>query len=235
VLTIETVGARVRTGTEHARGKPGRPRDPGRDEAIVDAVVMLLREPGTGKIGMREVAARSGTSLAAIYRRWPSREDLLLDAIQHFVEEDAPVPDAGDLRADLLAVLETMIRRREAFIESLPRLIAEAASSPQIIDAVRRRLLGLAGRSLTTVLRRARSETQIPAGADLDLAADTAVALFTHQAITCGRPPTRAYVARIVDHALLPMLGLGIPGPPPSDVARAKPRRIAPEGEKPSR
>jgi AcrR family transcriptional regulator len=194
-----------------AGAKPGRPRDPRRGDAILDAVVGLLREAGAGagRIGMREVAERSGTSLATIYRRWPSREDMLLDAIAHFIEEDAPVPDTGDLRTDLLAALETMRRRRRAFIESLPGLIAEGAANPDFGAAVRNRLLGRAGQALREVLQRARGDGQLPAGADLDLAADAALALFALQPIVYGRAPTRAYVTRIVDHALMPMLGLG--------------------------
>src|SRR5260370_23582085 len=229
---VDAGTARTMTSTERGSvgARPGRPRDRGRDGAILDAVVALLREPGTGPIGVREVAERSGTSLATIYRRWPSREEMLLDAIQRFVEDDAPVPDTGDLRADLFAVLDTMRTRRAAFMESLPRLIAEAAASPQISDAVRKRLLGLAGRTLRLVLHRARSNAQIPAAADLPLVADTGIALFAQQPLIYGRPPTRAYLTRIVDHALLPMLGLGIPEPPPKPRRRSTGARAPPDG-----
>jgi AcrR family transcriptional regulator len=230
--TVDAGTARTMTSTERGSvgARPGRPRDPGRDGAILDAVVALLREPGTGPIGVREVAERSGTSLATIYRRWPSREEMLLDAIQRFVEDDAPVPDTGDLRADLFAVLDTMRTRRAAFMESLPRLIAEAAASPQISDAVRKRLLGLAGRTLRMVLHRARSNAQIPAAADLPLVADTGIALFAQQPLIYGRPPTRAYLTRIVDYALLPMLGLGIPEPPPKRRRRSTGVPTPPDG-----
>lgn len=203
-----------------ARDKLGRPRDPRRDDAILDAVTGLLREAGAGagRIGMREVAERSGTSLATIYRRWPSREDLMLDAIARFIEEDAPLPDTGDLRGDLLAVLDTIRRRRMAFIESLPGLIAEGVANPEFGYAVRKRLLGAAGAAIHTVLLRARSNAHVPPGADLRLVADAAVALFALQPLVDRRPPTRAYAARIVDHALLPMLGFGIPQAPPAQV-----------------
>jgi AcrR family transcriptional regulator len=204
------------TGTagdqQHGAGaRAGRPRDPRRGDAILDAVVRLLREAGTGsgRIGMREVAERSGTSLATIYRRWPSREDMLLDAIAHFIEEDTAVPDTGDLRTDLLTTLETMRRRRRAFIDSLPGLIAEGTANPNFGAAVRKRLFGRAGQGIREVLQRARGNGQIPDGADLALAADAALALFAHQPIVYGRAPTRAYLTRIVDHALMPIVGLG--------------------------
>jgi AcrR family transcriptional regulator len=216
VTTEILVARRAAPGDGHpaGSGQRGRPRDPGRDDAILDAVVGLLREPGTGRIGMREVASRSGTSLATIYRRWPSRESLLLDAIERFAGEGAPMPGNGDLRADLLAVLDTMLHRRRAFLESLPRLIAEGAASPEFGNALRARLLGLAGRRLDAVLRRARANAQVSPAADLRLVADTALALFAYQPLVRGRPPTRAYAARIIDHALLPMLGHGLPGAP---------------------
>jgi AcrR family transcriptional regulator len=186
---------------------------------------------------MREVAERSGTSLATIYRRWPSRESLLLDAIERFAGEGAPMPGSGDLRADLLAVLDTMLHRRRAFLESLPRLIAEGAASPEFGNALRARLLGLAGRRLDAVLRRARTNAQVSPAADLRLVADTALALFAYQPIVHGRPPTRAYATRIIDHALLPMLGLALPGapgiqpPPPTAAGSARyDRCITPPG-----
>jgi AcrR family transcriptional regulator len=162
---------------------------------------------------MREVAERSGTSLATIYRRWPSRDDLLFKAIAHLYQEDEPVPDTGDLRADLLAVLDVM-RNRKEFVESLPGLIAEAVANPSFGKELRKIMLGMANRSLRAVCRRARAHGRIPPEADLSLAAETAIALFAQQPLVHGRQPTRAYTTRIVDHALLPMLGLGIAGAP---------------------
>ncbi len=202
-------------GQEAAASRLGRPRDPRRDDAILDAVVELLRDAGSGRVGMREVAERSGTSLATIYRRWPSREDMLLDALARFITEDAPVPDTGDVRGDLLAVIDAIRRGRKAFLESLPGIFAEAAANPEFGAAVRNRLLGVADRALRTVLRRARSNAQVRPDADLRLAADATIALFMRHVIVHGRPPARAYATRIVDHALLPMLGLGLPQAPP--------------------
>lgn len=195
----------------------------------------LLHEPSGGRIGMREVAERSGASLATIYRRWPSRTELLLDAIQHFVEQDAPVPDTGDLRTDLLTVLNTIRRRRDAFMEGLPRIWIESAASPELRDALRDRQLGLGIRALHVVLQQARSHGRLPAEVDLRLVADTAMALFARRAMLYGRPPTRTYLTRIVDHALLPMLGLGIPKPSPKRPRAGNRASTAPDREKTSR
>jgi AcrR family transcriptional regulator len=169
---------------------------------------------------MREVAERSGTSLATIYRRWPSREELLFEAIARLHQKDELIPDTGDLRADLLAVLNAM-RNRKEFVESLPGLIAEAVANPSFGRELRKIMLGMASRSLRTVCRRARARGRIPPEADLNLAVETAIALLAHQPLVHGRQPTRAYTTRIVDRALLPMLGLGIARAPvtksPSD------------------
>ena len=213
-LSTEDQAAARMTGTnerEAVARRPGRPRDPDRDRVILDAVIALLSEPNTQRLGMREVATRSGTSLATIYRRWPSREGLLLDAIQRFMETDVPLPETGDLRRDLIAVLDSMRIRRKVFIETLPRLNAEAVSSAEIREAVRTRLLGLAGDRLHTVLLRARSNKIVQPTIDLEFVADAAIALFAQQPIMYGRAPTRANVTRIVDQALMPMLGLGLP------------------------
>ena len=65
---------------EASRGprRPGRPRS---ERAIIDAALSVFAESGTEGLCIEEVAARAGVGKATIYRRWPDKEDLLLDAI----------------------------------------------------------------------------------------------------------------------------------------------------------
>src|SRR5258708_6987686 len=88
----------------------GRPRSEKTRRAILGAATELLLEPGGGAVSMDAVAERAGASKATIYRWWPSRESLALDAL---FEEWAAVPpprDTGSLRGDLLSLLRPWVR-----------------------------------------------------------------------------------------------------------------------------
>ncbi|MGW1838506.1 TetR/AcrR family transcriptional regulator [Streptomyces sp. BBFR2] len=80
----------------------GRPRDPALDAAIHQAALDLVTERGYGRMTMEGVAARSGVSKQALYRRYSSKGDLLLAALDSAGREKFPVPDTGSLREDLL-------------------------------------------------------------------------------------------------------------------------------------
>jgi AcrR family transcriptional regulator len=110
-------GARTR-GTE--RG-PGRPREERVTGAVLNAVVDLVVEQGMGALTMDAVAARAGVSKPAIYRRWPTKQDLIIAAAESRIGE-LSVPDLGDFRAELRVILTA---RLEAYrLPGSARLIA---------------------------------------------------------------------------------------------------------------
>jgi AcrR family transcriptional regulator len=78
----------------------GRPRDRAIDDAIIDATLELLVERGYARTSLRAVAERAGTGTPALYRRWPSKPDLVLDAVFR-VERSEIVAATGDLRRDV--------------------------------------------------------------------------------------------------------------------------------------
>src|SRR5215467_6175875 len=87
-------------GTSGAPGtrRPGRPRSERADQAIIDAALSLFAESGPEGLCIERVAARAGVGKATIYRRWPGKEDLLLDAIAAL---KAPMPEpAGRSRSE---------------------------------------------------------------------------------------------------------------------------------------
>ncbi len=106
--------------------RAGRPRDESVSEAISEAVLGLLAEVGIRGMSVDAVAARAGVSKASIYRRWSSKEDLVIDVIGGLVSR-VEVSSTGEIRADLLLVLG----RFGAFLSELkaglifPRLVGE--------------------------------------------------------------------------------------------------------------
>jgi AcrR family transcriptional regulator len=87
--------------------KPGRPRSAQAHKAIINATLELFAEEGYQGLSIEEVAARAGVGKTTIYRRWPSKEELVMEAIRH-VQVDVPVIDTGNFRNDLVALLQTV-------------------------------------------------------------------------------------------------------------------------------
>lgn len=115
---IEERGSGVGRGA--GRG-PGRPREERVEPAVLDAVVALITERGMDGLTMDAVARRAGVSKPAIYRRWPTKQDLIIAAAASRVGP-LTVPDLGDFRAEMRTVLEA---RMEAYRQpGVDRLLA---------------------------------------------------------------------------------------------------------------
>lgn len=94
--------------TDAPRPSAGRPRSPELDTAVLAATRELLVEVGYQRTSVRAIAARSKVSAPSIYRRWPTREQIIEDAIFH-LDRPRTVQPSGDLRQDLLAWVELLL------------------------------------------------------------------------------------------------------------------------------
>jgi AcrR family transcriptional regulator len=90
-----------------ASRRPGRPRSEAADRAIIEATLEVFAECGPDGLGIEQVAARAGVGKATIYRRWPGKEELLLDAIGA-LRTPLPRPQGRSVRADLAALVEAL-------------------------------------------------------------------------------------------------------------------------------
>ena len=147
---------------------------PGVTEAITAAVLDELAEVGYGRLSMDAVARRARVGKSALYRRWPSKQDMVLTVLGDFSVALAEVHDTGSLHGDVVATLEAMHRwlTHPRFALVFPDLIAEAGRNPALAEAVRtaigepRRRLGAA------VLDRAVARGELPPDTDVEMALD---------------------------------------------------------------
>src|SRR5437764_14075432 len=102
----------TQTSDQLAARPPGRPRSERADKAIVDATLDLLAEEGgvTG-VSIEAVAARAGVGKTTIYRRWPNKEALIIDALAA-LKEPFPVPRGDSARDDLVALAHAFVSDR---------------------------------------------------------------------------------------------------------------------------
>jgi AcrR family transcriptional regulator len=149
---------------------PGRPRNPLVDKAIQDAAIDLLVEQGFEAMSMEGVAARAGVGKTTVYRRWDSKEDLVMDAVTCNLTslED---PDTGSLREDL--VRHVMLFQQTAVTTPIgrvfPRIVAEVADRSALGRLYAQRVIEPRRAMLLAIFERGVDREELPAGTDLDL------------------------------------------------------------------
>jgi AcrR family transcriptional regulator len=100
----------VLTSTDSVRpNRGGRPRDPSRDGVIRKAILRLLADVGYGALTMDAVASQAGVGKATIYRRWRTKEDLVVDTIAGLEQKVIDSPDTGTLEGDLRALVHALV------------------------------------------------------------------------------------------------------------------------------
>lgn len=151
----------------------GRPRDGKIDAAIIEATRELLLETGYPALSLSAIAARAGTTTAAIYRRWSGKAQLVHEAI--LPDEVMAMPSAsGDVEEDIRALVEatrTMFDRPEVRV-ALPALIADTVADPDVHSKMISRFAG----SLATFRTRLDQHSALPGDdGDLPLLAEVVV------------------------------------------------------------
>src|ERR1700734_1882304 len=152
----------------------GRRRSAEADRAILAATVELLAERGLAAMSIEEIAARAGVGKATIYRRWPSKGLLALDAFVASFAAQQPLPDTGTLRGALTAALRAWVRAVTVtpMGSVLAGLIGEAQHDPSLRAAWRDRVLEPLRRRHRIMLDRAVARGEISASVDQELVLD---------------------------------------------------------------
>jgi len=138
-FTPERLSATMPCMTESTPRRPentrGRKRDSGRTEAILKAAAALLLDVGFDRFRIQDVATRAGSGTGAIYRRWPTKESLIIEAIRNMPERKAPVTD--DPVADLRAVVSPECINAAEKPDLVPGLISAMRADAGIKDVVK--------------------------------------------------------------------------------------------------
>jgi AcrR family transcriptional regulator len=186
---------------EEGSPQRGRPRSLEADRAILTAAAELLAARGLGGMSIEEVAARAGVGKATIYRRWPSKGLLALDAFVVSFRAEQPLPDTGSLRGDLLSALRLWVRA----VTSTPvgrllaSLIAEAQHDPELHAAWRDRVLEPLRTQHRIMLERAVARGEISPSVDKEVVLDLFFGAAQHRLLLGHLPMTEAFIESVVD------------------------------------
>jgi AcrR family transcriptional regulator len=173
--------------------------------AIHTAVLDELADFGYAGLSIERVAERARTGKASIYRRWPTRLDLVLDTLDHTLPDPGDISDTGDVRTDLLAVLLRIASVMRSRHGDAARACLGPAVDDELSDAIRVRLLAPRKAALLAVLRRAADRGQIRAEAVTERIAEVGPMLLHGELLQRGQIDDKAVVA-IVDDVLMPLL-----------------------------
>src|SRR5882757_6502148 len=172
--------------------------------AIFDTVFDLINEIGYARVTMERVAVAAATSKAVLYRRWDDKEALVLDALRETLPTIPEVPDQGNLRDDLLAVLE-VVRSAFAMTKGTAFHLVAAEAGGDCRALADERVFAPAHDAILTTMRRAVERGEARPELVTDLVADIGAALLRSRAID-GEIPPESLVTSIVDEVLLPLL-----------------------------
>ncbi|HMJ37278.1 MAG TPA: TetR/AcrR family transcriptional regulator [Baekduia sp.] len=189
----------------------GRPRSQKTRQAILEATSDLLLEHGLGSISMDTVAERAGASKATIYRWWPSKELLALDALFSEWETARPdTPDTGSLDGDLLALVGPWIHQvaQRPYGRVIAALVVRAQTDPQFAQAYSARFLQPRRDEVRVIFDRAIERGDIPADTDVEAAIDLVYGPFYHRMLQGHAPNTDGFARTVVAYVVA-----GVSGP----------------------
>jgi AcrR family transcriptional regulator len=182
------VKGRPQDGSEAPRAK-GRPRDARADRAILASTLELIAEVGVRDFRMDDVADRAAVGKAAIYRRYRSKDELVGAAVAALVS-DIAIPDTGDTRRDLLALMRDAVEVYRDPIRAgvMPSLVAEMRTRPDLARVIREGVVTRRREALRHVLERGVARGDLRADLDFELALDVLGGAIFYRLLITGGP-----------------------------------------------
>lgn len=178
----------------------GRPRSAEAEEAILRAALEILEETGYGSFSIEAVAARAGVGRPTVYRRWPSRLELAVEAVARLAPP-FQVIDTGEPLADLRHLLVALMSSITS--SATGRAILALASDPNVHAEMARRLderfLRTRRTAIVDLLRRAVDAGQLRPGLDPEILADLLLGAATYRWVVTGQPVGRSAAGHIID------------------------------------
>lgn len=186
------------------QSRPGRKRDASRDEAILGATLDVLAEAGYERMTTDMVAARAGVSKATMYRRWSSKAELVVDAVESLrTEPTAAPPDTGSLAGDLDGLLvppaHGSVSRK---LEVMAGLLSMLPHDEGLAGAVHRQIVQPRTAAIRVAVEREQARGGIGADRDPELLAVVVAAMVTYRVVITGEPVDHAFLTTLVEGVL---------------------------------
>jgi AcrR family transcriptional regulator len=174
--------------------------------AIFAATLAELLDVGYAELTMDRIAEHAKTSKASLYRRWPTRAELVMDAYASARPDPAPAPNTGSLREDALILLQQATALMAGPAGEVTRgVLADALRHPDLLQPLRNRILDSRRSAFREVLQQAVDRGDAMPSAMHPRIVSLCPALLRHYFILNGPSIPDEVIVDIVDHVLLPL------------------------------
>ncbi|MDP5182227.1 TetR/AcrR family transcriptional regulator [Blastococcus sp. BMG 814] len=185
----------------------GRPRDPSRDGVIRAAILRLLADVGYGALTMDAVAAEAGVGKATIYRRWRTKQDLVVDTIADLNRDEVHSPDTGSLEGDLRQIMHRFVgvvngptgAATLSLLSTMPR-------HPALAEAFRNGPLTVWNHTFEQMWDKAEARGEIGPAFRHSVAAESISALIVQRWLLTGLPVDEAYADEVLQTVVMPLV-----------------------------
>jgi AcrR family transcriptional regulator len=183
--------------------RPGRPRDPRLDDALLAAAVDVFLERGYHRATFAEIARRAGVGIPAIYRRWPTKLDVAFAVVNKQARPNA-VPDTGSIRRDLATFVRRRIRDYSSplFYQVIVPMAMDAWHDPGSAQRVRDLFFAYREINIEPRIRRAISAGELSRDTDPHLLANVLMGPVVVQLLFAHPLPRMSQAQTIVDQVL---------------------------------
>jgi AcrR family transcriptional regulator len=181
-----------------------RPHRRGRalDMAILEAAIVEIDKYGYAAFSVERVAERARASKASLYRRWPTKVELVLAAVYDLLPDPAAAADTGSLRGDLLALLRSAAELLAGPAGTAIRgLISDALRHPELTAQLRNYTRGRSVAAMADIVR-----AELPSGTITVRQLDAGLSVMRFYFLTHGGRVPDQVIIEIVDEVMLPLL-----------------------------
>jgi AcrR family transcriptional regulator len=192
----------TRSAAHAAESSPWSPRE----TELLAVTLGLLQQAGYDGLTVDAVAATARASKATVYRRWPTKAELVLAAFIEGVRQVAVAPETGTLRGDLLQIGETICEQVRAHAGTMRAVLVEVSRNPALNDVMQHQFLDQRKALFKHVLGQAVERGEIDAADITDDLWDLMPGYLIFRSIWSGRTPTRRTVQSLVDDVMIPSL-----------------------------
>lgn len=177
-----------------------------REAELLAVTLQLLQQHGYDRLTMEAVATQAKASKATMYRRWPSKADLVLAAFIEGTRMTGVPPRTGSLRGDLLEIGTSVCQQACEHAATMRAVLNEMSHNPALSAAMQNAFISQRKLMLDEVLADAVQRGEIDAAAVSDEIYDLLPGYLVFRALISGRPPTEETVRTLVDDVLVPTL-----------------------------
>lgn len=174
---------------------------------VLSATRELLAEGGVQRLTVEGVAARAKVAKTTVYRRWRSKDELALAVLVEMVDQIVDVPDLGDVRAELVALVDSAVEilGKTLMGRVMQGLVSDLSADAELGRQFRERVVPCRTAGLHRILERATERGEVRADLDIDLVHELLFGPVYYRLLLSGGPLDKGLAARIVD-AVLPAI-----------------------------